>query len=50
MSNAMRIIIALAILGSAVMIWNQIRQLRRQRRNLRHWERGEPLEKTNNWD
>jgi hypothetical protein len=41
---------AIATLGSVVFIVRQIRDLRRQRRNLKHWERNEPLEKTDDWD
>lgn len=29
---------------------NQVRALRRRRRNLRRWERGEPLEGVGDWD
>jgi hypothetical protein len=28
----------------------QVKELRRQKRNLRHWERGEPLEGAGDWD
>jgi len=27
----------------------QVRDLLRQKRNLKHWERGEPLEKVDDW-
>jgi hypothetical protein len=28
----------------------QVRTLRRRKRNLKHWENGEPLEGTGDWD
>ena len=40
----LRVCVILAILGGAGMIVRQIRDLRRQRRNLKHWEKDEPLE------
>lgn len=44
------VIITLVTLGSVVFLANQIRELRRRRRNLRHWEKDEPLEKVGDWD
>ena len=28
----------------------QVRELRRRKRNLKHWEKGEPLEGVGDWD
>ena len=44
------VIVGIAVLGSIAFLVQQVRSLRRQRRNLRHWERGEPLEGVSDWD
>jgi uncharacterized membrane protein SpoIIM required for sporulation len=44
------IIVSLVSLGCVLYLANQIRALRRQRRNMKHWEKGEPLEGTGDWD
>jgi hypothetical protein len=43
------IVLAVAVVGAGVLWANQIRTLRRRRRNLRHWERDEPLEGVDDW-
>jgi|GEM_PF-1372204 hypothetical protein len=40
----LRVCAIIAGLGGAGMILRQILDLRRQRRNLKHWEKDEPLE------
>ena len=43
------VIVTLVVIG-AVGVWtHQIRTLRRRRRNLRHWEKDEPLEGVDDW-
>lgn len=44
------IFVGLTVVGSIAFLVHQVRSLRRQRRNLRHWERGEPLEGVSDWD
>jgi hypothetical protein len=44
------IAVAIAALASLTFLTYQVRDLRRRNRNLLHWERGEPLEKTGDWD
>jgi hypothetical protein len=39
-----------AVIFSVAMITHEIRTLRRRRRNLKHWENNEPLEKAGDWD
>jgi len=39
-----RVCVIIAALGGAGMILRQVLDIRRQRRNLKHWEKGEPLE------
>lgn len=39
----------ITVLGSIALVVYQLRDLLRRRRNLRHFERGEPLEKTDDW-
>ena len=46
----LRVCAIIAALGGAGMIVRQIRDLRRQRRNLKHWEKDEPLEGGDGWD
>jgi hypothetical protein len=43
------VIVTLVAVGAVVFWANQIRTLRRRRRNLRHWERDEPLEGVDDW-
>jgi hypothetical protein len=43
------VIITLVVIGTLVFWGNQIRTLRRRRRNLQHWERDEPLEGVDDW-
>lgn len=50
MPTSVRVLVTIAVLGGLAMIAKQIRDLLRQRRNLRHWERNEPLESTDGWD
>jgi hypothetical protein len=42
--------VTLAVIGSVFMITQEIRSLRRRKRNLAHWEKNEPLEKVGDWD
>jgi hypothetical protein len=44
------IIVLLVSLGCVVWLVFQVRNLRRQKRNLEHWEKGEPLEGVGEWD
>lgn len=44
------VFVILTLVGSLVFLAYQVRSLRRQKRNLRHWERGEPLEGVSDWD
>jgi hypothetical protein len=46
----MLVIIILVSIGAVVWLGFQIQSLRRQKRNLIHWEKGEPLEGTGDWD
>lgn len=50
MPTSIRVLVGLAILGGLALVWKQVRDLLRQRRNLKHWERDEPLEHTDGWD
>jgi len=49
MALPLAIIIAGAAIGAVVLWANQIRTLRRRRRNMKHWERDEPLEGVDDW-
>lgn len=49
MPASLAVIAGLAVIGALVLWGNQIRTLRRRRRNLRHWERDEPLEGVDDW-
>ena len=40
----LRVCVIIAVLGGAGMIVRQVLDIRRQRRNLKHWENDEPLE------
>jgi hypothetical protein len=44
------VIIVIVSAGCMVFLANQVRALRRRRRNLKHWEKGEPLEGVGDWD
>ena len=44
------IIVALVSAGCVVFLVRQVRDLRRKKRNLEHWEKGEPLEGVGDWD
>ncbi len=44
------VVLSILILGSIGFIGYQIKDLRRRNRNLKHWERDEPLEGTGEWD
>jgi len=46
----MIIIVVLVGAGCVVFLVQQVRALRRQKRNLEHWEKGEPLEGVGDWD
>jgi hypothetical protein len=37
-------------IACTVFLVNQVRTLRRRRRNLKHWENNEPLEGVGDWD
>jgi len=45
-----KIIVIVTVVGAVGFLVRQVRELLRQKRNLKHWERGEPLEKTGDWD
>lgn len=44
------VIVTLVSIGAVVWLAVQVRNLRRQKRNLQHWEKGEPLEGVGDWD
>jgi len=46
----MLVIIILVSAGCVVFLAQQVRPLRRRKRNLEHWEKGEPLEDVGDWD
>ena len=46
----MLIVAVLVSAGCVVWLLRQVRELRRRKRNLEHWEKGEPLEGTGDWD
>ena len=50
MPLSFRVFVTLATLGGIFIVTQQIRDLLRQKRNLKHWERDEPLEKNDGWD
>jgi hypothetical protein len=50
MPLAMKVIVLLVSLGCVAFLVSQVRSLRRQKRNLKHWENNEPLEGTGDWD
>ena len=45
-----KVVLILVILGCLGFLGNQIRILRRRKRNLAHWEKDEPLEGVGEWD
>lgn len=45
-----RVFVTITALGSIALIVYQILDLLRRKRNLKHFERDEPLEKSDNWD
>jgi hypothetical protein len=42
--------VTIAVIGGVVFLANGVRTLRRRKRNLVHWEKGEPLEGVGDWD
>ena len=42
--------VSITVIGSIVFLGNGIRTLRRRKRNLEHWKKGEPLEGVGDWD
>jgi hypothetical protein len=44
------IAVTITVIGAVVFLANGIRQLRRRKRNLERWEKGEPLEGVGDWD
>jgi hypothetical protein len=42
--------LTITVAGAVAFLANGIRQLRRRKRNLEHWEKGEPLEGVGDWD
>jgi hypothetical protein len=46
----MLIVIILVGAGCVAFLVQQVRTLLRRKRNIRHWEKGEPLEGVGDWD
>ena len=46
----MLVIIILVGAGCIAFLTHQVRTLLRRKRNLEHWEKGEPLEGVGDWD
>jgi hypothetical protein len=44
------IIVTLVSIGCVIFLARQVKDLRRKKRNLEHWEKGEPLEGVGDWD
>jgi hypothetical protein len=44
------IAVIIVSIGCVLFLAAQVRNLRRQKRNLIHWEKDEPLEGTGDWD
>jgi len=44
------IALTITVIGAVAFLTNGIRALRRRKRNLEHWEKGEPLEGVGDWD
>jgi hypothetical protein len=42
--------LTITVIGCIAFLANGVRALRRRRRNLKHWEKGEPLEDVGDWD
>jgi hypothetical protein len=49
MPGAAGVIVGITVLGSIALVVFQVRDLLRRRRNMKHFERDEPLEKTDDW-
>lgn len=49
MPNFTRVMVAVTSLGGIALVMHQLRGLLRQKRNLKHWERDEPLENADDW-
>ena len=49
MPGATSVIVGITVVGFLAMVIFQVRDLLRRRRNLKHFERGEPLEKVDDW-
>ena len=49
MPLSLAVLVTVAAVGAVVLWVSQILALRRRRRNLRHWERDEPLEGVDDW-
>ncbi len=45
-------LVAVILVSSGAVVWLvfQVRNMRRVKRNLQHWEKGEPLEGVGDWD
>jgi hypothetical protein len=46
----MIVIVVVVSAGCVVFLAQQVRDLRRKKRNLKHFEKGEPLEGVGDWD
>jgi hypothetical protein len=44
-----RVLVIITSLGSIALVIHRVRDLLRRRRNLKHFERDEPLEKSDDW-
>jgi hypothetical protein len=44
------VIVVVVSIGCVVFLVSQVRTLLRRKRNLKHWERDEPLEGAGDWD
>jgi hypothetical protein len=42
--------VTITVIGSVVFLGNGVRALRRRKRNLERWKKGEPLEGVGDWD
>jgi hypothetical protein len=42
--------LTITVMGCVAFLANGVRHLRRRKRNLEHWEKGEPLEGVGDWD
>ena len=50
MPLGIKVVVVITALGSLLLIGYQIRDLLRRKRNIKHFERDEPLEGANEWD